>query len=376
MEKYLHIICFNVPYPVDYGGVFDLFYKLPALRQQGVKIHLHCFEYGRGEQPALNEYCEEVHYYKRMLGLKGLSLHLPYIVASRRNEDLLKRLSGDNYPILIEGVHCTYLLNDVRFAERICLLRLHNVEHIYYKNLCRFSSSLFKKAYYLREAKLLLNYEKSIASKVTCLPVIKKDGEIYRRLGSQNVEYIPLFLPAWKIKSNLGTGTFCLYHGNLSVEENNEAALWLFNEVFSNVDIPFVIAGKEPSSKLLSFSEKRNNICVVANPTEKEMQDMIEKAQINIIPSFNNTGIKLKLVNALYNGRHCLVNAATVEGTKLEDACYIAHDSTSFIKLIDELYHKPFSIEEVNLRHQLLDEMFNNAANAQLLINVIWGENN
>ena len=48
--------------------------------------------------------------------------------------------------------------------------------------------------------------------------------------------------------------------------------------------------------------------CLVANPSEMEMQDMIAKAQINILPSFNNTGIQIKLLNALFNGRHCLVN--------------------------------------------------------------------
>src|SRR5436190_4283124 len=94
LDKHLHIISLNVPYPVDYGGVYDLFYKLPALKQQGIKIHLHCFEYGRGEQPALNEYCEKVYYYKRLSGLSGLSLHLPYIVASRKNEKLLQRLNN------------------------------------------------------------------------------------------------------------------------------------------------------------------------------------------------------------------------------------------------------------------------------------------
>ena len=50
-EKHLHIVCLDVPYPVDYGGVFDLFYKIKALSEAGVKIHLHCFEYGRGQQP-------------------------------------------------------------------------------------------------------------------------------------------------------------------------------------------------------------------------------------------------------------------------------------------------------------------------------------
>ena len=66
MEKYLHIICLDVPYPPDYGGVFDLFYKLRYLKERGVKIILHCFEYGRGQQSALNEYCTKVFYYKEI----------------------------------------------------------------------------------------------------------------------------------------------------------------------------------------------------------------------------------------------------------------------------------------------------------------------
>jgi hypothetical protein len=65
-EKKLHIVCHDVPWPADYGGVVDLFYKLKALHAEGVKIILHCFLYGeRSRQDELNKYCEEVHYYKR-----------------------------------------------------------------------------------------------------------------------------------------------------------------------------------------------------------------------------------------------------------------------------------------------------------------------
>ena len=155
MDKHLHIISLNVPYPVDYGGVFDLYYKLPALYQQGIKIHLHCFDYGRGEQPVLNRYCEAVHYYPRKVGLKAISLRYPYIVSSRINNELLNRLLQDDYPILMEGIHCTYLLNDKRFTNRKCFVRLHNVEYIYYRHLYLNSSSLYKKLYYLFESKLL-----------------------------------------------------------------------------------------------------------------------------------------------------------------------------------------------------------------------------
>ena len=56
-EQRLHIVSFDVPFPPNYGGVVDVFYKIRALHKLGVKIHLHCFEYGRGEQKELDKYC-------------------------------------------------------------------------------------------------------------------------------------------------------------------------------------------------------------------------------------------------------------------------------------------------------------------------------
>lgn len=39
----LHIVAFDVPYPPDYGGVIDIFYKLKSLNDAGCKIYFHCF---------------------------------------------------------------------------------------------------------------------------------------------------------------------------------------------------------------------------------------------------------------------------------------------------------------------------------------------
>ena len=64
-DYHLHVIAFDVPYPANYGGVIDVFYRVKALSEAGVKVHLHCFEYGRGEQEILKR-CYEVKYYKRL----------------------------------------------------------------------------------------------------------------------------------------------------------------------------------------------------------------------------------------------------------------------------------------------------------------------
>lgn len=373
MTKHLHIISFTVPYPVDHGGVYDLFYKLTALQSQGVMIHLHCFDYGRGRQHDLEKFCHSVDYYDRNHGHKGVSNTLPYIVSSRKNEQLFQKLLQDDHPILMEGIHCTYLLTDDRFKNRKCFVRLHNVEYLYYRDLGRSSKTLIKKLYYWLESRLLIAYEKKIAAKAVFWSVTEKDATVYRKeLNCPNITHIPLFLPAWEIKGPEGMGTYCLYHGDLEIEANERAAIWLVEKVFKGLNVPFIIAGKEPSEKLVSLLQDSKQTCLIADPSEKEMQDVIEKAHIHILPSYTNTGIKLKLLNSVFNGRHCIVNPATVNGSGLEAACHTGTTVNAFRELIVQLYHQPFTTEEINLRKRLVQGMFDNERGATRMISAIW----
>ncbi len=372
-EKHLHIVCLDVPYPVDYGGVFDLFHKICALHESGILIHLHCFEYGRGEQPELSRYCAEVHYYARCQGHKAFSHQLPYIVCSRSNAKLAENLLKDDYPVLMEGVHCTYLLNDERFASRKFILRLHNVEYRYYRQLCHMERSLLKKFYYWHESHLLRRYEKKIANKALILSVSQQDSDCYRdEFGAGNIFMLPVFLPFKVVRGKEGRGCFCLYHGNLSVSENEEAAAWLLKKVFKGLEIPLIISGKNPSPRLQKLVSQFPNACLIANPTEEEIQDLIAKAQINVLPSFNCTGIKLKLLNALYNGRHCVVNEQSVKCSGLEKACYVGDQAREIRQLILDLYDKPFTGMELEERKGLLKSHFDNGENVRRLIQWIW----
>jgi hypothetical protein len=372
-ERNLHIVCHDVPYPPDYGGVFDLFYKIRALHAEGIHIYLHCFEYGRGEQPALNEFCEKVFYYPRRTGHKGFSHQLPYIVCSRSSPELRERLLEDEFPVLLEGVHCTYLMNDTRFANRKIFLRLHNVESVYYKQLAGCTSSWFKKLYYLHESSVLKKYEQRIASRWPLLAVSKSDAEASKTsYQAKEVLVIPVFLPYQTIESPEGTGCYCLYHGNLSVEENEKAVCWLLDNVFNDLNLPFLIAGKKPSAHLRRVVAQSRQACIIPDPSGPELQDIIAKAQLHVIPSFNSTGIKLKLLNALFNGRHCVVNAEAVEGTGLKEICHIAREAEEFKEVISELYERPFTRLDLQFRQEKLLDQYDNRRSAHRLIERIW----
>ena len=368
-DKHLHIVCLDIPWPADYGGVVDLFYKIKSLHQLGIKIHLHCFTKNRKPSNELNKYCETVKYYQRRKNSSSFSLSLPLIVNSRVNAELINNLQKDNYPVLLEGIHCTYYLQNAQLNNRKIIVRLHNAEFEYYKQLAKQETDLFKKAYYSFESRLLKKYEKAIADKATFLAVSKQDVEIYKQeFGATDIQYLPVFLPYTQVTGKAGKGCFCLYHGNLAINENEEAAIWLLKNVFNKIDLPFVIAGKNPSAKLQQLAHNHQHTCLVANPSEKEMQDMIAKAHVHVLPALNNTGIKLKLLNAIFNGRHCLVNKAGVEGSGLESFCHLAEDAETFIKQIEELYTLPFTEQEVQQRQGLLQTIYNNEANARQLM--------
>jgi glycosyltransferase involved in cell wall biosynthesis len=240
--------------------------------------------------------------------------------------------------------------------------------------LCHASKASLRKFYYWNESRLLKHFEKEVASKADLIiAVSEKDKNRYKEnFHNNNVVYLPVFVAWDRVLSKEGIGNFCLYHGNLSVVENEKAAIWLIRNVFEDISIPFVIAGKNPGARLQNEVHMHNHICLVANPSEKEMQDLIQKAQINVLPSFNNTGIKLKLLNAVFCGRHCLVNEAAVLGSAIGPACHVASNAGAFQSIIAQLFRRPFWDEEIELRQGLLQTYYNNCENARRLIQWIW----
>jgi hypothetical protein len=223
--------------------------------------------------------------------------------------------------------------------------------------------------YYRIESKLLKRYEQKLADKAIFLAMSKTDEAIYKNnFKAKDVRFLPAFVGWEKVAEPIGKGSFCLYHGNLAVNENEKAASWLLTDVFNDINIPLVIAGKNPSEELEKLAHVNNNTCLVSNPSEKEMQDLIGKAQVNILPSFNNTGIKLKIINALYTGRHCLVNPAAQEGAGIEEVCHVAADAHAFKEKAAELYEEIYNAADIARRQDLLNNRYCNEKTAIQLI--------
>ncbi|MBR1626269.1 MAG: glycosyltransferase family 1 protein [Bacteroidales bacterium] len=376
----LHVVSFQVPFPADYGGVIEVFYKLKALKQAGVDVILHCFCYkGRKEEKILEQYAKKVYYYKRNTGIKSQLSLLPYIVRSRKNKGLESNLLKDDFPILFEGLHTCYLIDKKLFAARKKMVRMHNIEHQYYMRLFSSADCLKSKIFYFAEALRLKKFENKLRYADNIFAISTTDKDYFqKKFPNVQVDYLPCFfnndiLNQTTLNSRLSTHDFqlstlntdyVLYNADLSIESNVKVALFLVEKVMPLVDkqIKLILAGRNPLEELTQKVKESPNTELIANVEQERMNELINNARINLLVAFNPSGVKLKLLTTLLHSQgHCLANETMMQGTNLQDVCPIVNTPNDIADKINRLYNtRPTATEIQNRRQMISQSGYNN----------------
>jgi hypothetical protein len=304
------------------------------------------------------------------MGIRYFLSSKPYIIKTRSHEDLLRRLLDDRHPVFFEGLHTSVFASHPDLAEKQMILRAHNIEHEYYRGLSRVEKNLQKKAFFLSEAIKLKRYEKTLPARLIIAAISVTDADYFRK-KFREVIHLPPFHAYEKLNCQSGIGNYILFHGDLSVSENVASVIYLTKNIFSKISYKVVIAGKNPKPALIKHINQFTNIKLEANPTEKEMNELICNAHINLLHTFQPAGIKLKLISALYNGRHCVVNPEMVYGSGLDELCYVTKDPEQTLKLIPRLMDLSLEIDEIDQRRTILSEKFSNLRNAQVILDIL-----
>ncbi len=368
-DQHLHIVSLDVPYPADYGGAIDIYYRIKALRSLGFQITLHVFEYGRGEQDRLKEIADHVFYYPRKRSWKYLFSKRPFIVQSRISKALLDRLLQDNSPILFEGLHTTWYLENPKIQQRLTFVRTHNIEHKYYQGLKK-RAGFLKSLFFNRESTRLRHYEKILMNCSHILAITEADKTYFEQFHP-SVYHLPASIPDIEGKYQ-EVLPYALYHGNLSVQENIEAVYWIINALTSVLDpkFPIIIAGKNPTNAMKLFLQQ-HRIKLIENPDHKVLQQLIQEAKIHLLYTEMATGIKLKLLHCIKSSGHLLVNTKMLAGLQIEEFCTIADEPKSFKRHFIGLQNTVISQEEFEKRAALINEIFDTTNNCKLILKLI-----
>lgn len=370
MSKPLHIISLDVPFPADYGGAVDIYHRIRALSELGYDIHLHCYEYGRGKPEELTKLTKSVFYYKRKKTVLDWLNPLPFIVQTRKSQQLLNRLLLDEAPILFEGLHTTYFLNHPKLAHRIKIVRTHNIEHDYYERLAQETTS-WKKQFYLSEAKKLKKYER-ILQHASHILAIKPTDSVYFSRYQSSCHVLPPCIEPVKKTAQVSTESFALFHGNLSVSENERAVSWIVQQLVPHTSVKIVVAGKNPSTELKQLLSAAN-VTLYENPSQQKLTEVLSQARVHLMRTDQGTGVKLKLMHALLTSGHILANPLMLNGSFAEDLCVQATSNEEWLSALSRLMNTQLSPGDFEKRQAWISNHFNTTENCRIFDQLLVG---
>ena len=361
--KEIQIVTFNTPFPANYGGVIDVFYKVKALHQLGIKIHLHTFYDDRNQLDELQNYCENIYLYKRKKSLWKYLSTLPFAISSRTSKVLIERLKSNTAPILFESLKSLYPLTKVDFSQRVGI-RCQNIEHLYTLGLYKSEKNWLKKIAFYAESKKLNRIQHLYKKADFLFTISNHEQNYFSHNFKTKSELLPVFHGNTKINSKPGFGKYALYHGDLSIADNIKSALFIIS-VFKELKHQLIIASSSIPKNIISFIDNSQHIKFVVISNNNHLQDLINNAHINTLYSFQQSGTKLKVFNALFNGRHCIVNSNMVDDENILSICQVVENKSNYKKIVNELFDQPFKL--TTSRIEAL-KRYNDLDNAKIII--------
>jgi hypothetical protein len=332
------------PFPSFFGGAYDVFERIKGLKSLGFEIDLICTCKTIPKKKDIDfvkTYTEELFLVGRKNRLLDLFNLKPLQVISRN--ELKKVVLHQKYDYTILESECVGLiLENKSLRTDEIIVRVHNNESKYFKELAYSTHSFFNKLYYFQESFKYNYFSSNIFSKVDRLWFISKEELVQNDLKTSfgyKSTHLPSPINDPFLQQELSSRTV-LFIGALFMPNNIEALLWYLDFVH-----PFLL--KEENYKLIivgstgEFAEDYfknkfkhySNIELFFNA--KKLDLFYAQSTVFINPMLHGTGVKLKSINAIVNGLPLIATKIGAEGIGLDGEMYFeANTPTEFITSI------------------------------------------
>lgn len=278
--------------------------------------------------------------FKYILGLQ------PYQIASRSNLHKFD-LSSQNYDrVILETIFVSDILKAKGINKGATIIRVHNDEVIYAKQLVKSNPSWIKKILFTIESYLIKKVQANILTKASHLWFISSEEQ--QRLGVQHLKtnFVPPCIKSKMAKEITTTSKNVLFIGNLTTSTNINGLLWYIKNVHSqllkcNPEYKLTIAGscKEitPEIKYLQQTQRINVILNTDNTDE-----LYKNATLFINPISFGAGLKLKTIEAIANNLPVISTPNGFEGSKIPlNKEFTFNNEDECINLINTIINNP-----------------------------------
>lgn len=136
-----------------------------------------------------------------------------------------------------------------------------------------------------------------------------------------------------------------------AIDENHKAVLFILNKIFKQTQQKFIVTGKKPDNEIKEKVKGIANVELLANPpAEEKLSELLEDAHCCVLPTFQTTGLKLKLLTLPFASKHVLANCTMTENTGLEHLCELVETGDDFVDKINAIRNKPFTEKNIEDR--------------------------
>ncbi|HKK39207.1 MAG TPA: glycosyltransferase [Cryomorphaceae bacterium] len=207
--------------------------------------------------------------------------------------------------------------------DKPVILHEHNAEFVMWERLAEIEKNPLKKALIQLEASRIKKAEKMYANDASVVLAAPNDIEELAGIGVDRSKLKPTYhlgedflLQRADLEFDQ-TEKALLFVGTLTWEANIDGLIWFLDKVYPAVlklhpDIRFYIVGKNPDQRLVSRAKNIDSVELTG--FVEDLEPYFKKARAFVIPLRFGSGIKVKLLNAMYRGIPIVTTPIGTEG--------------------------------------------------------------
>lgn len=361
--KKILIVASDFPYPTNHGARVDIWGRILALIQLGFYIDVVATV---KKQPCDEELAIVRNIVKGNVIICQRKVRLMHLLSveplQAKSRGLLKEVPLQLYYdiVLLESEYCLSILDNPSLWAGKIVLRLHNDEEKYLKELSNSASLGIRKLYYWLESFKCGKLKSIVASKVNHVMLISSAefNCFAAQFPDKNAIHLPPPLPP-KISRKYGNGSRkVLFIGSLFMINNREAVDWYLKWIHPCLtdiyDYELIVAGNSRGEGGKWYDRLMMTPGVMFCNSPAELGSLYEASSLFINPILHGAGVKLKVVDAIINGLPVVSTTVGAEGTGLHDRQHllIADDPVTFAARVRELLLNPVLGQELVLKAQ------------------------
>jgi len=344
----LHIVFVSqiVPYP-PHGGVlqrgFNLLREISINHRVDLLAYVHPDSFHRKSdieesRRILGQFCKRVEYislwpkispiHKYAAFMAATIYDKPFSVLAHRSKALLRMLQEIiNYekPDLVH-------LDTIALAplKDVCrdvpvVMTHHNIESQLMDRRAAMENSPFVRWYVARQARLLHEYEIEQSPKVSLNIMVSE-------LDAQTLQGMVPGVRTLVVENGVDTTYFrpirgyeessLIYTGGMNMFANRDAVMWFIKEIWPRLkavvpDLRFIAVGQDPPPEIKKIADRNRDIEIPG--FVDDIRPWVSRAAAYIVPLRVGGGTRLKVVDAMAQGKAIVSTTLGCEGIRVTD---------------------------------------------------------